>query len=601
MMIYASSILRHYLTLPVVLTAILAGCFCWLICFWKRENWRIPRRQRVSLALLSVYVVLLFTILLIGRTNKAEPRFQMKLFWSYRAYLEGHYYLLFQNIFNVLLFVPFGLICPLAERRSGFRKTVLLGVGLSLFAELLQALSARGVFELDDLLHNSLGTVIGAALWLLFRRFLPAREKMEEPENFEHKGKTMSTKDKLTNNYVTSFFWFGHKFLKYRLPMRLASIWSVDPKKAVFMSFNGNNYADNPRAVSEKLHETHPEWMIVWGMANVEKAKKTFPDYVKIVKFGSFAWYRELATASCWIVNVLLPNGVLKRKGQRYIQTWHGDRGMKKILFDATESMEKFRKRNYFRRIIEPELCDLGVVGSEYGVMQYRSAMHYEGELLRAGTPRDDCLLHLTEEKRSRLREKLGLHQGKRVLLYAPTFRDHLYGAEQKVGELDLPAVLDALECRTGYFWQGIQRGHVGARLEQRKTYDGRITDLTDYPDMADILCVTDLLITDYSSTPGDLALAGKGTLLYQEDYEQYVSDDRQLYFRMEDTPFRIAHNQRELLALIVNWSEESAAANAREILEFYKTFESGNASQALVDYICGEDKAAEKDEERRQ
>jgi CDP-glycerol glycerophosphotransferase len=597
MISYAAGILKHYLTPPVLLAAVLVGCACHLLCREGERRGRLLRGQSAALTMLSVYLSLSSAMLIFARTQKLKRRFSLRLFWSYRAIAEGRIYLLHQDVFNVLLFIPLGLLCMMAQRRPSFRKTIALGAALSLLGELLQALTARGLFELDDLFHNTLGTALGALLVLLLLRCRPklSERKRLRPRADEERGKIMSVKDKLINTYLTSFLWYGRKFLKYRIPMRLASLRPVEPKKAVFMSFNGKNYGDNPRAVSEKLHETHPEWTIVWGMANVEKAKKTLPDYVRIVKFGSFAWYRELATASCWVVNVLLPNGVLKRKGQRYIQTWHGDRGMKKILFDATESMEKFRKRNYFRRIIEPELCDLGVVGSDYGVMQYRSAMHYDGELLRAGTPRDDCLLHLTEEKRSRLREKLGLHQGKRVLLYAPTYRDHLHGAEQKAGELDLPSVLDALECRTGYLWQGIQRGHVGAHLEQRESYDGRIVDLTDYPDMADILCVTDLLITDYSSTPGDLALAGKGTLLYQEDYAAYTADDRQLYFRMEDTPFRIAHNQRELLSLIETWDEESAASNAREILDYYKTFETGEAARALVDYICQNEAAAKR------
>ena len=140
----------------------------------------------------------------------------------------------------------------------------------------------------------------------------------------------------------------------------------------------------------------------------------------------------------------------------------------------------------------------------------------------------------------------------------------------------------------------------MGAHLERRESYDGRVTDLTDYPDMADVLCVTDLLITDYSSTPGDLALAGKGTILYQEDYAAYTADDRQLYFRMEDTPFRIARDQREMLELIDSWSEESAAANAREILDFYKTFETGEASLALVEYICQNEAAAKRGGEEK-
>jgi CDP-glycerol glycerophosphotransferase len=602
MISYAAGILKHYLTLPVLLTAALLGLLCWQLCRRAAAQGRLLRRQSAALTALSVYLSLSFAMLLFARSQKVTRRFTLRLFWSYRAIAEGRLYLLHQDVFNVLLFIPFGLLCMMAERKPDFRKTLGLGAALSLLGELLQGLTARGLFELDDLFHNILGTAMGAGLWLLFSRRRAARAAREPvgPGAAEERRGNMKYKEKLINNYLTSFLWYGRKFLKYRIPMRLASLRPVEAKKAVFMSFNGRNYADNPRAVSEKLHETHPDWTIVWGMVNPEKARSLLPDYVRIVKFGSFAWYRELATASAWIVNVLLPNGVLKRKGQRYIQTWHGDRGMKKILFDATESMEKFRKRNYFRRIIEPELCDLGVVGSEYGVMQFRSAMHYEGELLRAGTPRDDCLLHLTEERRRLLREKLGLQEGKRVLLYAPTFRDHLHGAEQKTGELDLPAVLDALERRTGCPWQGVQRGHVGAHLERRESYDGRVTDLTDYPDMADVLCVTDLLITDYSSTPGDLALAGKGTILYQEDYAAYTADDRQLYFRMEDTPFRIARDQREMLELIDSWSEESAAANAREILEFYKTFETGEASLALVEYICQNEAAAKRGGEEK-
>lgn len=396
----------------------------------------------------------------------------------------------------------------------------------------------------------------------------------------------MNIKDKLINNSVTSFLWFGKKFLKYRVPMLLCSGKPVDPKKVVFMSFNGKNYSDNPRAVSEKLHELHPEYTVVWGMDDPERAAGVLPDYARCVRFGSFSWYKELATAGCWVCSVLLPNGVLKRKGQRYIQTWHGDRGMKKILFDATESMDKYKNRNRFRKIIEPELCDLGTAGSEYGIMQYRSAMRYNGKLLTNGIPRNDCLVNLTEERRAELKAKIGIPADANLLLFAPTFRDAGHGAVQKTSQIDLPALCERLSARTGEKWCCAIRGHSGIHLEN----SGNIMDLTSYEDMADILCVTELLITDYSSTPGDLALTGRGTILYQDDYRDYVDNNRELYFKMEDSPFLVARDPEELNRLIDGWSPESAARNAKEILDFYKTTESGHSAESVVRFICGEE-----------
>ena len=77
-----------------------------------------------------------------------------------------------------------------------------------------------------------------------------------------------------------------------------------------------------------------------------------------------------------------------KRKGQFFIQTWHGDRGFKKVLNDSGH-------RNRFNMVSEsiPHYYDLAIAGSEYGKNLYRSAFGYSGEILLKGTPRDDGLV----------------------------------------------------------------------------------------------------------------------------------------------------------------------------------------------------------------
>ena len=170
MVSYVLDFLNHYLTLPVVFAALLGGCLCWLICRREEKLGKITRKEWAAFTALSVYLILVFLMLIFTRTIKNGRHFSLQLFWSYRAIAAGKRQLLYVDVLNVLLFVPFGLLCPMAERKPGFWKTAGFGAGLSLLIELAQGLTERGLFELDDLFHNIVGTALGAGLWLLFSR-----------------------------------------------------------------------------------------------------------------------------------------------------------------------------------------------------------------------------------------------------------------------------------------------------------------------------------------------------------------------------------------------------------------------------------------------
>ena len=342
-------------------------------------------------------------------------------------------------------------------------------------------------------------------------------------------------KRRLVNSSVASFFWYVVRGWKYSIPMLFYGMKAIDPNRVVFISFSSGRYADNPRAIAEKLHELYPEHEIWWGI-NKYESESSFPDFVNVIRNDGQKWLKLLATSGVWISNWLLPQGYLKRKGQLYIQTWHGDRGFKKVMFDAEQDNVEYRRRHKFRRIIETKICDLGISGSEYGTMQFRSAMRYKGKMLEKGTPRDDCLINLTEEKAIAIKEKLQIDPAAKVFMFAPTFRAETKGKQKVNDQLDLVEVLDELEKKTNGKWICIVRAHAGFNFSERFT-DGRITDYTLYPDMADLLCITDLLLTDYSSTPGDFALTGKASILFQDDLEEYVSNDRTLYFDMAKSP----------------------------------------------------------------
>ena len=115
------------------------------------------------------------------------------------------------------------------------------------------------------------------------------------------------------------------------------AVRGIDPRKVVFSCFQGRNYGDNPRYISERLHERCPEAKIVWLFRpdTMAKVRDRLPDYVVPVSMKSFRAYAELATARVWVDNYTKNNLLTwDPKKQFYIQTWHGDRGFKRVGFD---------------------------------------------------------------------------------------------------------------------------------------------------------------------------------------------------------------------------------------------------------------------------
>jgi CDP-glycerol glycerophosphotransferase len=103
---------------------------------------------------------------------------------------------------------------------------------------------------------------------------------------------------------------------------------------------------------------------------------------------------------------------------------------------------------------------------------------------------------------------------------------------------------------------------------------------------MADLLLVSDALITDFSSSAGDYALLNRPLILFQSDYDEYVEKDRGFYFDMNDSPYFIAKNQEELEVIIAKLTEDKVKENCKEILDFYGTCETGKSSEVIANRI---------------
>ena len=354
----------------------------------------------------------------------------------------------------------------------------------------------------------------------------------------------------------------------------------LDDNLVVFSAFDYKSYNDNPRYISEKLHELRPETKIACLLKDPEAARRKFniPDYVQcynsIQRRGVSAMARARVVVDNYAKRFYLK---FPGKGQIYIQTWHGDRAFKKVGFDF---------EGQHLRMLE-EHCTLGVTGSDYGDRQFRSAFHYKGELMKVGYPRNDILIRNDPAEKAAVRARLGLDESVRILLYAPTFRDVEQRAHsaQKM-RLDLHHVLDTLERATGETWKCLLRAHYLSYGIPLKDETGRILPASDYPEMAELLLVADALITDYSSCAGDYALCRRPIFLYQDDLEDYKNNSRQLYFDMKDSPYWVAATPDELDRLIEACTPERARENCDAILRFYGEAETGHAAQSIAEYI---------------
>ncbi len=136
-----------------------------LLLIWKG---RMAGRYIAGL-LLADYSFLLFCSTVFFRNVLPARKFDLMPFWSYKAYLDGENFYLAENIMNVVVFVPVGILLWFALRCRCIWYAIMVGAGLSVGIEALQFLFKKGFTEVDDVMHNILGCMIGYGVIALAR------------------------------------------------------------------------------------------------------------------------------------------------------------------------------------------------------------------------------------------------------------------------------------------------------------------------------------------------------------------------------------------------------------------------------------------------
>ncbi|KQP27658.1 CDP-glycerol glycerophosphotransferase family protein [Aeromicrobium sp. Leaf272] len=349
----------------------------------------------------------------------------------------------------------------------------------------------------------------------------------------------------------------------------------------------GKQYGDSPRAIHEELLRRGTPLHLTWVNDtstripgdDVEKVRRLWPRY-----------FWRLGRARYWVNNQNFPHYLRPSSRTRYLQTWHGT-PLKRMQHDIDgigerdpEYLEKVtRMTGYWDALVSP---------SPYATECFRSAFRYTGEVLESGYPRNDLFHSADAAARARLvRQRLRIPEDRKVVLYAPTFRDDVKRGNSFLADLRLD--LDLLQRRLGDEYMVLLRFHsiVKGRPEVRAEQMDFVRDVTLFPDAQDLLLVADVLMTDYSSIMFDYAALDRPMVFFTYDLDHYRGSLRGFYLDFEDVaPGPLVRTSEEVADALADLDSlrETYAPQRAAFMERFAPLDDGHAAARVVDGFFG-------------
>ncbi len=358
-------------------------------------------------------------------------------------------------------------------------------------------------------------------------------------------------------------------------------VFPVEPNKITLLNDLSYTYGDSMKYLDLYLHERCPgKYEIVFPLKEGAEAPANGD---RTVTRGSLAYYKELLTSQAIVTNCGGLSYLPKRKGQLFLSTWHGGGPYKKTSTDVYQNYW-YRKEVQFNH----KNMDYILSSCRYFSEQEARSMGYSAEqCVPAGLPRNDILFAGHRDIAQKVRDHYGIPEGKKFILYAPTFRSGGNRSTSKVIsrciDLDVDMLLSALKERFQSDWVCGIRLHP--RLADMDMSGLNVINCTTYPDMQELLCCADAVITDYSSLMWDFSFTYRPVFLYAPDIEQYEKE-RGFYMPVSQWPYPLAHDNGEMRANILAFDEEDYVRRVKEHHLASGSYETGEACRLTVDLI---------------
>lgn len=390
---------------------------------------------------------------------------------------------------------------------------------------------------------------------------------------------------------------YKYEATKYNLGLKKIK---TDKKLIYFNTFKGGGYSDSPKAIYEAMlnDSRFDDYTFVWTFQEPEKyafLKENKNTY--IVKRLSSKEISVIKRAGYWITNYRMLDFYIPKNDQIYVQCWHGT-PLKKLGFDLKNSSNAMNtdEEIYEKYIRDTKRFKYFISPSKWATEKFISAWNMrelkkEDCIIEEGYPRNDRLITASERAVKEIKKKLGLEADKigekKIILYAPTWRDNQYtgglGYTYKVN-----VDFDLLRSELGNDFVILFRAHYLVANEFNfEKYKGFIYDVSNHDDINDLYLVSDLLITDYSSVFFDYANLMRPIIYYMYDFEQYRDELRGFYLSMDELPGTIVKNEKDLSDCVkylsdnFNMDEKYKAFNDK-----FNYLDDGEATSRVIERI---------------
>ena len=317
----------------------------------------------------------------------------------------------------------------------------------------------------------------------------------------------------------------------------------VNENKILYESYWGRGMIDNPYAIFLELmsRDKYQKFTHIWVLDDFEKNGPVLQKYqnnpqVQFVLFGSQEYLNALASAKYLINNTTFPHYFVKKQEQIYMNTWHGT-PLKSMGYDVPDGSSS--SANTIRNFLHADyLLSANRLMTKMYLKSYKLEGILPGQIIEEGQPRNDLLIRGEKEP---LYEKLrqygiSIEKEKKIILYAPTWREAREGG-LKINPDELIHVKEKLEENIDTNeYQILIKPHqyVYQQLKDREEYRNLLIPAA--MDANELMVLTDILISDYSSIFLDYMVLDRPILFYVPDLENY-KEMRGLDIKLEDLP----------------------------------------------------------------
>lgn len=355
--------------------------------------------------------------------------------------------------------------------------------------------------------------------------------------------------------------------------LKIFWIFPINNNKIYFKCFSGETYGFDAKAILEYLNiHCEEKFFYVWEYEGVCKISDiAIP--VKAVKKNTISQIIELMTAKFVIVNINPAFYIPYRHNQVIINTWHGF-GIK-AAGQLPSKEEQFNLSKYF--------CSPACMFSNKII---EKSFMYHGIILECGSPRNDILFDKKhcDLNRKKVRKLFDVGDNVKIVLYAPTFRDDFIYKDMSV---DYERLCHSLSSSMGGEWIVFERLHP---MIKKKVYCSKsnITNVTDYPDIQDLLCAADVLISDYSGCMWDFSQTGNPVFVFAPDIKEYKAS-RGIYIDLNKLPYPIATSNHELMHRITSFDMRNYEQKRIDFYKYVGSYEKGDACEKISSCIMKE------------